>query len=92
MTQKRPDLAVVEGTDVLDKFRQNPRSSHPAKLVRQDGSEEAVTITEYSKGGFRLTVSTRPRLGEDVHIRVTGQLDVAGRIRWANGEEAGGSF
>lgn len=92
MTQKRPDLAAVGSTDLLDKFRQDPRSSHPAKLVRQDGSEEAVTITEYSTGGFRLKVSTRPRLGEDVHIRVNGELDVRGRIRWAHGEEAGGSF
>jgi len=89
---KRSDLAVVEDTDLLNKFRKDPRSSHTATLVRQDGSEDAITITEYSLGGFRLTVSTRPTLGEDVHLRVTGQPDVPGRISWAHGQEAGGSF
>jgi hypothetical protein len=92
MTQKRLDVAGVRDDDLLDRFRRNPRSSHPAKLVRQDGTEDAVTITEYSPGGFRLTVSTRPTLGEDIRIRVTGEPDVPGRIRWAYGEEAGGSF
>ena len=85
-------LAVVEDSGLLDRFRQDPRSRHPAMLIRQDGTEDAVTITEYSPGGFRLTVSTRPALGEDVRIRVAGQPDVPGRIRWAHGEEAGGSF
>ena len=92
LTQKRSDLEVVEGADLLNRFRHDPRSSHPAKLVREDGSEDAVTITEYSRGGFRLTVSTRPALGEDVCIRVIGQPDVPGRIRWAHGKEAGGTF
>lgn len=79
-------------TRVLGIFRSNPRYRHPAMLVRRDGSETAVVLTEYTKGGFRLTVSFRPELGEDIQIRLTGQRDLPGIIRWTNGTEAGGSF
>ena len=65
---------------ILDAFRDNPRTRHPALLVRHDGSEDAVTITEFTQGGFRLEVSLRPNLGERV------------LIRWAHGAEAGGSY
>ena len=79
-------------THVLNIFRLNPRYQHPATLVRRDGSETAVVLTEYTKGGFRLTVSFRPELGEDIQIRLTGQRDLPGKIRWTHGTEAGGSF
>lgn len=79
-------------TCVLNIFRLNPRYRHPAMLVRSDGSETAVVLTEYTKGGFRLTVSFRPELGEDIQIRLTGQRDLPGKIRWTHGAEAGGSF
>ena len=79
-------------TDVLNMFRMNPRSRQRALLVRQDGSENSVVITEFTKSGFRLTVEERPELGEDIHIRLDGQPDLSGRIRWAHGAEAGGSF
>ena len=77
---------------MLDTFRANPRARCPAFLVRDDGSEYAVTITEFTKGGFRMVVSLRPELGERVLIRVSGCGDVRGQIRWAYGTEAGGSF
>lgn len=77
---------------VLNIFRLNPRYRHPAMLVRRDGSETPVVLTEYTQRGFRLTVSFRPELGEDVQIRLAGQLDLPGKIRWTHGTEAGGSF
>jgi hypothetical protein len=86
------DRTSIERTDILDMFRANPRSRHPALLVRNDGTEDSVTITEFTQTGFRLSVEASPELGEDVHIRLAGQLDVPGKIRWAYGAEAGGSF
>ena len=77
---------------VLDAFRANPRARHPAHLVRDDGSEDAVTITECTDRGFRLVVSLRPRLGEHVLIRIVGARDLPATIHWAHGTEAGGSF
>ena len=84
--------AKIGETNVLQLFQINPRARHVALLVRHDGTEESVTITEFTRGGFRLAVSARPDLGEEVHIRVLGQRDTPGRIRWAHGAEAGGSF
>lgn len=86
------DRTSIERTDILNMFRVNPRARYPALLVRNDGSENSVTITEFTQTGFRLSVEARPRLGEDVHIRLGGQLYVRGKIRWAYGAEAGGSF
>ena len=77
---------------ILEAFRANPRTRHPAMLVRDDGSVDAVTITECTDRGFRLAVSLRPNLGERVLIRVDGVRDVPAQIRWAHGAEAGGSF
>jgi hypothetical protein len=84
--------AKIEEANVLELFQVNPRARHPALLVRHDGSKDTVTITEFSRTGFRLVVGARPELGEEIHIRVVGQRDMPGRIRWAYGEEAGGSF
>ena len=77
---------------LLDAFRLNSRTRHPAVLVRDDGSQDAVTITECTERGFRLAVSLRPNLGEQVLIRIDGDRDLPARIRWAHGVEAGGSF
>ena len=86
------DSSTLGNVDVLSIFRENPRSRHPATLVRQDGSENTVIITEFTQSGFRLAVMTRPELGEEVQIRVAGQSDLPGKVRWAYGMEAGGSF
>ena len=83
-------MAITQS--ILDAFRDNPRTRRPAQLVRDDGSEDAVTITEWTDRGFRLTVTLRPKLGERVRIRVEGVSDLPARIRWAHGSEAGGSF
>jgi hypothetical protein len=88
----RTDPSEFGNVDILSIFRTNPRSRHPATLVRHDGSENSVIITELTQSGFRLAVVTRPDLGEHVHIRVTGQSEMPGKIRWAYGAEAGGSF
>jgi hypothetical protein len=85
-------LIMMWAQSILDAFRTNPRTRHPALLVRDDGSEDVVTITEFTQTGFRVVVSLRPNMGERVLIRVTGVRDVPARIRWAHGAEAGGSF
>ena len=76
---------------LLDAFRIDPRTRHPALLVRHDGSVDDVTITEFTPTGFRLAVLLRPHLGELISLRVAGLCDLPGRIRWAHGAEAGGS-
>jgi hypothetical protein len=86
------DRSVADTRSVLDAFRANPRTRHPALLVRADGSEDAITITECTAAGFRLAVSQRPNLGERVLIRVDGDRDLPAQIRWSHGLEAGGSF
>lgn len=96
MTGPSPQASTDDAHDaearVLDIFRLNPRYRHPAMLVRRDGSETPVVLTEYTSRGFRLMVSFRPELGEDVQIRLAGQVDLPGKIRWTHGTEAGGSF
>ena len=83
---------MASAHSILDAFRANPRTRHPAVLVRGDGSEDVVTITEFTLTGFRVVVSLRPNVGERVLIRLPGVRDVPARIRWAHGAEAGGSF
>ena len=89
---ERTDHAEIGDTDLLKMFGINPRSRFPATLVRHDGAEDSVIMTECTQGGFRLAVLARPGLGEDVYIRVSGHRDIPGKIRWTHGDEAGGSF
>jgi hypothetical protein len=46
------DRTSIERTDILNIFRANPRSRHPALLVRNDGTEDSLTITEFTQTGF----------------------------------------
>jgi hypothetical protein len=64
---------------------------HRSTLVRADGSESAVTITNVSQTGFRLHMSATPQIGERVVLRSEGG-DVPAQIRWAVGKDAGGVF
>jgi hypothetical protein len=82
---------MADHHSILDAFRANPRTRHPAMLVRNDGSQDDVTITEFTPSGFRVTVALRPNLGESVVLRVKGVRDVPAKICWAHGSEAGGS-
>lgn len=63
-----------------------------AVLVREDGTEEAVVITNISEGGFRLEVTGTPGIGERVVLRAEGNGDLPAQIRWALGSQAGGAF
>jgi hypothetical protein len=67
-------------------------TQHQAVLVREDGSENPVIITEVSAGGFRLLVFETPRIGEHVLLRAEGYEDFPAQIRWALGVNAGGAF
>lgn len=71
-----------------------PRVSvaHDATLVRADGSEHSVTITDVSSGGFHLRTEDTIPIGEHVFLRVAGYGDFPAQIRWALGAEAGGVF
>jgi hypothetical protein len=60
-------------------------------LVRADGAESSVTITNVSQRGFRLKAPEVLSAGERVIFR--GALgDVPGEVRWALGNDAGGIF
>jgi hypothetical protein len=65
--------------------------NHPAVLVRADGAESSVTITEVSQTGFRLKAPQVPRAGERVIFRGASG-DVPAEVRWAFGDAAGGMF
>jgi len=60
-------------------------------LVRADGTEAAVTITNISQTGFRLEAAEAPTTGERVFLRGDAG-DVPAQIRWAAGNTAGGVF
>ena len=64
----------------------------PAILVREDSSEEQVTVVDVSSGGFKLEISEAPRIGEFVGLRVDKSGLIDAQIRWVLGDEAGGVF
>ena len=66
--------------------------AHDATLVLSDGSEQAVTITDVSSGGFRLQTGQTVPIGEHVFLRVPRYGDFPAQIRWALGRDAGGVF
>ena len=64
---------------------------HSAVLVRADGAESPVTITNVSQSGFCMKAEDVPAAGERVIIR--GEAgDVPAEVRWARGRDAGGVF
>lgn len=66
--------------------------SHDALLVLSDGSEQKVTITDVSSGGFHLQTSDSVPIGEHVFLRVDRYGDFPAQIRWSFAGEAGGVF
>ena len=66
--------------------------SHDAVLVLSDGSEQQVTITDVSSGGFHLRISESVPIGEHVFLRVDRYGDFPAQIRWSFAGEAGGVF
>ena len=63
-----------------------------ATLLRPDGSDIPVVITDISKDGFKLSSDTQLMIGERVDLRMPKTGDVPVQIRWAVGGEAGGVF
>lgn len=63
----------------------------PSVLVRADGSEAPVVITNISQSGFRMKIAETPLIGEKVVLR-SEVGDVPAQIRWALGDTAGGTF
>lgn len=62
-----------------------------AVLVRADGAESPVTITNVSQCGFCIKAGDVPIAGERVIFR--GEAgDVPAEVRWARGRDAGGVF
>ena len=65
--------------------------NHAVLLVRADGAESPVTITNVSQSGFCMKASDAPNVGERVIFR--GEAgDVPAEVRWSRGEDAGGVF
>ena len=62
-----------------------------AIVITSDGTEIGATILDVSGSGFRLHILEPLRIGEFVSLRVDDG-DVPAQIRWALGDEAGGSF
>ena len=65
---------------------------HRATLVRADGAESQVVVTDLSSAGFKLEADSVPLIGEMIHIRVDRYGDYPAKIRWALGTQAGGEF
>jgi hypothetical protein len=63
-----------------------------AVLIDSAGDEQQVTVIDVSSGGFKLKVSSVPRIGEHVRLRVERSAEIEAQIRWAVGQEAGGVF
>ena len=63
-----------------------------AVLIDSDGEQQQVTVLDVSSGGFKLKVSSLPRIGDHVRLRVERSAEIEAQIRWAVGEEAGGVF
>lgn len=63
-----------------------------AKVLRANGEELDVMITDISKDGFKLRSLSQLLIGERVDLRVPKTGDVPAQIRWAVGDEAGGVF
>lgn len=63
-----------------------------AMLLRPDGAEIPVIITDISKDGFKLSSDTQLLIGERVDLCMPKTGDVPVQIRWALGSEAGGVF
>lgn len=75
-------------------IKRGPRVSTDLKavLLRPDGEEIAVMITDISKDGFKLSSETQLLIGERVDLQVPKTGAVPAQIRWAVGNEAGGVF
>lgn len=75
-------------------IKRGPRVSTDlkARLLRPDGEEIDVVITDISKDGFKLSTNTQLMIGERVELSIPKTGDVPVQIRWALGQEAGGIF
>ena len=75
-------------------IKRGPRVSTDlkARVLRANGEEIDVIVSDISKDGFKLSSQTLLLIGErvDLHMPKTG--DVPAQIRWALGNEAGGVF
>jgi hypothetical protein len=64
---------------------------HSAVLVRANGAESPVTITNVSQSGFCMKAEDVPGAGERIIFR--GEAgDVPAEVRWASGGDAGGVY
>lgn len=75
-------------------IKRGPRVSTDLKaiLLRPDGMEIPVIITDISKDGFKLSSEIQLMIGERVDLCMPKTGDVPVQIRWALGAEAGGVF
>ena len=77
---------------VMTRLSRPVAKDQAAVLIREDGSEEQIVLTDASEGGVGFVAANPPRVGEHVLIRVIGRHELAAEIRWASGQRAGGAF
>jgi len=63
-----------------------------AMLIRKDGSEQPVVVTDTSKGGLGFAGANSLAIGERIILRSRVDGDLAIEVRWASAQRAGGSF
>ena len=64
---------------------------HAVLLVRADGAESPVTLTNVSQKGFCMKADAVPAVGERIIFRGDAG-DVPAEVRWARSGDAGGVF
>ncbi len=78
----------------IGEIKRGPRVTTDLKavLLRPNGEEIQVVITDISKDGFKLSAEAQLLIGERLDLRVPKAGDVPAQIRWALGNYAGGVF
>jgi hypothetical protein len=63
---------------------------YPAVLMRSNGDEQNVFVTDVSAGGFSLEGQDGLLVGEQVFLKLGKQVNVQAEIKWTAGSKAGG--
>jgi hypothetical protein len=63
---------------------------YSAKLMRANGEEQDVTVTDVSADGFSLSGHDGLLTGEQVYLKLGKGGNIQAEIRWVSGGRAGG--
>ena len=68
------------------------QGGRPAILIDSQGCENRVVVIDMSGSDFRVESPQAHFVGEQIRLRVAGQIDHAAEIRWVVGSHIGGIF